>query len=56
LWVNAGLSLAFVMPPGVWECSPQLVDHLRHDEVDKGVAFTSLFVGLHWYGWRLSTP
>jgi hypothetical protein len=48
---NADLGLAFIRPLGEWECSPQLVDQLFHDEVDEGVACTSLFVGLHRYGW-----
>lgn len=56
LRANVGIGLAFVRPPGMWQCSSWSVAHLHQVEVDEGVALSGLFAKLHWYGWRLSTP
>jgi hypothetical protein len=56
LQASAGFGFAFVRPPGEWECSLQLVDQLRHAEVDEGVSLTCLVAGPHQCGWRLSMP
>jgi hypothetical protein len=42
LQASAGFGFAFVRPPGEWECSLQLVDQLRHAEVDEGLSLTRL--------------